>query len=83
ENFDYVEIMRNYHLDELSTIEANKPPPPYQDELHSVYFRNIMTDRWHFTHDFITRILGLLIKIDEIERLLAKNLSEFDKSELD
>jgi hypothetical protein len=83
ENFDYVELTRYYHLDELSTIEANKPPPPYHDELHSVDFRNIMTDRWHFTHDLITRILGLLKQIDEIERLLAKSLSEFDKSELD
>ena len=77
DNFDFVEITRYYHLDELSAIEANNPPQPYRDALHSIEFRNIMTDRWHYTHDTKIRILGLLDQIDEIEQLLAESLSEF------
>jgi hypothetical protein len=77
DNFDFVELTRYYHSDELSTIESNSPSHPYRDALHGIEFRNIMTDRWHYTHDMKNRIYGLLKQIDKIERLLAESLSEF------
>jgi hypothetical protein len=72
EILDFVEIVRRYHADELSSVKAMESSLNVAEVLKKPEFRDRLANKWHISRDFLVRFQGLLDRI-------AKILTELDK----
>jgi hypothetical protein len=76
ENFDYLEIVRQYHADELTGIKALESKLNISEVLTRPEFRDWLAFKWHLSHDFLVRFEGLLDRILQILTELDNELAD-------
>jgi hypothetical protein len=69
EILDYVEIVREYHPEELNTVDTVQSDFDISALLRNPEFRDRVGHKWHLTRDFLVRFEGLL---DQIARILTE-----------
>ena len=80
EKFDYVEIVRAYHPEELTTVSTREWDPSELDVLGESEFRDWMGYKWHLSRDFLDRFEDLLAQANLILEILSEELEEPESS---